>query len=94
MSTQGSTSRTPRNTYAVVLQGSFNAALHESMRSAGACTRARARKAAVNTAAASLRASTVSTRPRKFSIAYIAATANAIIEAASPSRKENKTSKI
>ncbi|KAL9233228.1 hypothetical protein vseg_008252 [Gypsophila vaccaria] len=93
MSTQGSTSRTPRNTYAAVLQGSLNAALHESMPSAGVCTRARARKVAVN-AAASLRASTVPTRPRKFSIASIAAAANAIIETVSPSRKENKTSKM
>ncbi|KAL9232877.1 hypothetical protein vseg_007940 [Gypsophila vaccaria] len=94
MSTQGSTSRTPKNTKAVVLQGSLNAALHESVPSLGVCTRARARKTAVNAAAASLRASTVPTRPRKFSIASIVAATNAIIEDASPSRKENKTSKI
>ncbi|KAL9233127.1 hypothetical protein vseg_008161 [Gypsophila vaccaria] len=94
MSTQGSTSRTPKHTNVAVLQGSLNEAPQGSMPSAGVCIRGRARKAAVNAAAASLRASTVPTRPRKFSIASIAAAANAIIEVASPSSKENKISKI
>ncbi|KAL9237137.1 hypothetical protein vseg_011723 [Gypsophila vaccaria] len=94
MSTRGSTSRTSKHTNVAVLQGSLKEAPQGTMPSVGVCTRGRARKAAVNAAAASLRTSTIPTRPRKFSIASIAAAANAIIEAASPSRKENKTSKI
>ncbi|XP_074290227.1 uncharacterized protein LOC141616956 [Silene latifolia] len=62
-------------------------------KSVGISTRGMAKKAAVNAAASSLRSAHVPTRPRKFSVASIAAAATALLAASSPSREEGRSVK-
>ncbi|KAL9239193.1 hypothetical protein vseg_013536 [Gypsophila vaccaria] len=82
-----------KKAYADTLKDFPNDATLSNAQPIGVYTRRMAKKTIVSDAAASLRSAHIPTRPRKISAASIAATATAIIEAASPPQKRGEESR-